>query len=66
MVLTTMRTIAAPAVRAAPRAIGRSPVRVFSWSRTLTGLIAAARASGMTSRSRLLIVPPTTYEAGII
>jgi hypothetical protein len=46
MVLTTMRTIAAPAVRAAPRAIGRSPVRVFSWSRKMTGLIAAARAVG--------------------
>jgi hypothetical protein len=32
----------------------------------MTGLIAAARASGMASRSRLLIVPPTTYEAGTI
>jgi hypothetical protein len=66
IVLTTMRTIAAPAVRADPRAIGRSPVRVFSWSKKMTGLIAAARASGMTSRSRLFIVRPTAYEAGTI
>jgi hypothetical protein len=46
------------------RAIGRSPVGVFSCSRKMTGLIAAPSASGMTSRSRLLIVPPTTDEAG--
>jgi hypothetical protein len=46
MVLTTMSTIAAPAVRAAPRAIGRWPVRVFSCSRKMTGLIAAPRPAG--------------------
>ena len=45
-------------------AIGRSPVRVFSCSRKMTGLIAAASASGMTSRSTLFIVRPATYEAG--
>jgi hypothetical protein len=64
MVLTTMRTTAAPAVRADPRAIGRAPVRVLSWSRKMTGLMAAPSASGITSRSRLLIVRPTTYVAG--
>jgi hypothetical protein len=64
IVLTTMRTTAAPPVRADPRAIGRSPVKVFSCSRKMTGLIAAPRASGMTSRSRLLTVRPDLCEAG--
>jgi hypothetical protein len=46
MVLTMMRTIAAPAIRAAPLAIGRAPVRVLSWSRKMTGLIAAPGPAG--------------------
>jgi hypothetical protein len=47
IVLTTMSTIAAPAVSADPRAIGLAPVSVFNWSRKMTGLIAAANASGI-------------------
>jgi len=56
-VLPTMSTIAAPAVSADPRAIGLVPVSAFSWSRKMTGLIAAPSANGTTSPSRLLIAP---------
>ena len=58
IVLSTMSTTAAPAVSAAPHAIGLGPVSVLSWSRKMTGLIAAASASGTTSPSKLLIQPP--------
>jgi hypothetical protein len=63
MVLTMMRTIAAR--RSGPLPGDRPcPGQVVSWSRKMTGLIAAPRASGMTSRSRLLIVPPASPQAG--
>jgi hypothetical protein len=57
IVLRTMSTTAAPAVSADPRASALEPVSVFSWSRKMTGLIAAASAIGMTWPRRPLIDP---------
>jgi hypothetical protein len=64
MVLTTMRTIAAPAVRAAPRRDRPFPGQGVQLQQEDHRTDRRGQGQRMTSRSRLLIVQPASHVAG--